>query len=376
MNCRTTLKSILPLAALALSNCMSDQPSEAGGPATRESPVALRQQSQHMFNPAQYSLMSKGDFDGNGTKDLFYISSGGQVDLRLGNYSRTAPFAASQTVLLTGNFGNLTGGNYLVGHFNADNDADLFFIGNAGDIHVRVRGFKNGIKGYYDQHDLLPAGPNNWSTGKFIAGDINGDNLTDLYFLRNGGGLTVYVNYNGTLNEHYNYQDGGFGNWSLGKYYVGDFDGDRKSDLFWVSNEGAVYVRHAVNGYHLNPHRLLLNAGAFGTLTSGQYHLADIDGDNDADLLFVGTAGDVHARISSTTDYGAYRKLLNAGDFWRIDQGQYYVGDWDGNGQSDLFFIGNSGYVAVRLSNGYTLPTQLNMFNAGTFGNLDAGIYQ
>jgi FG-GAP-like repeat len=369
---RLAVKSLLPLAALALTQCMTESPRES----SHGTAFAARKQSQHRFNPSQYSLMSKGDLDGNGSKDLFYVNLDGMVHIKKGNKSNRAPFTDNNDVILApGAFGTLRTGNYLVGDHNGDGHADLYFIGEGGDLHVKLAVFAERWE-LRDQLDIRGTHQDNWLNGKYLAGDINGDGWTDLYFIYTGGGLAIYTNNKaGGFDRHVAYGDGDFGNWSTGKYYVGNYNGDSKSDLFFIGNAGDVNVRISKDGSHEALHIELLRAGAFGTQGTGQYHLADIDGDNDADLLFIGTSGDVHARLNTYGDLADYRKLLNAGEFRFIDLGQYYVGDWNGDGRSDLFFIGNTGYVMVRLSDGIRLPTQLNLISAGPYGNLDAGNY-
>jgi hypothetical protein len=358
MNPSTALKCILPLSGLLLTHCMTDTSREAEETAGSPVPaVAARLQSQHMFNPAQYSLMSKGDFDGNNTKDLYWISAAGRVDLRLGNARTSAPFATPlDYIVMPGNFGDLSDGSYIVGQYNGDRFADLFFIKSDGTLHVRYAAYHNGQLTYEDQVDFPGNPANTWAGGKFLAGDIDGDGNTDLYYIRNGGGLTVYRNNGGVFSEQFNYVDGSFGSWTGGKYYIGDMNGDRSSDLFFIGNGGDVHVRVASGGYHLTSTQYkLLNAGAFGNLSQGQYHLADLQNDGFADILYIGNYGDVHVRWGNgrtIMNYGEYRPLISAGQFWSIYQGQYQVGDWNGDGWSDLFFIGNSGYVSVRLPTG------------------------
>lgn len=363
------------ITAPLLSNCVNDDVDQSSKPQKINSSVSVAHQSDRPYNPSQFTLM-KGDFDGNGKKDMFYMSYDGSITVRLSNgsnYNTVLNLAAAGTYAPSYAFGQ-----YLIGDINGDGKSDVFYIGEEGDFYVRnSNGTSLGAK-----RQLLNAGSfGNWSSGgRYIPGDFNGDGKTDILFVSREGRGTVRisdgVNY-WTIRELF--AAGEYGNLNgAGNYLFADFDGDLKSDIFFITKEGEVNVRRST-GTSLMSNKTLLNAWSFGSYWDrGQYHMTDINGDRKADLLFIGRDSDVHIRISNGSDYYNYRRLLYAGAYGTFVLGQYYIGDFDGDLKTDLFFIGNYGDIHVRISDGvyYNNYKQLTTRDPNPDPVGLAGIYQ
>lgn len=364
------LRSLLPLGALALCHCMNE-PTRAAGEAVEPRPAfSAREQDYHNFNTSQFTHML-GDFDGNGKKDIFYIGRYGDAHVQLAISSSAPPYTRYEFRFPAGSFGNFASGNYLLGDMSGDKQCDILFVNNDGSVYLR-KAFQ-GIFGNAEK--VVDANKDNWTWGKFLLGDFNGDGKADLYFIGMWGRTVVRLSDGSRFGEPITLiGEDLYGSWYTGKYFLGDIDGDTRDDLLFISTGGKVDVRWS-NGSDYNSGQNLLLAGTFGNLTGGQYALADYTGDKKVDLLFIGLQGDVHAQISHGRDPMTYYRQLKAGAFGTIYSGQYYVGDFDGNGKSDLIFVGNLGDAHIRLSDGSGLGTYRKLWNAGDFGTPDNGIY-
>lgn len=361
-------------AAPLFFNCVNDDIEHSAEAPQKMKPVSAYSQGQMTFNPSQFSLM-KGDFNGDGKKDLFYISNPGDIKVRLSNGS---DYNTLINLASAGSYGGVNyGGNHLIGDINGDGKSDIFYIGEQGDVYVRnSTGSSLGA-----QRKLLNAGAfGNWiSGGRYYPGDFNGDGKSDILFISDGGRGTVRTsdgaNYTNII-ELFNAGEFGNGRGS-GRYFFGDFDGDLKSDVYFISNEGEVNLRKST-GTSVGPRQRLLNAGAFGDygVPGGQYNLCDFNGDRKVDLLFIGRDGDVHMRTSNGYNYAAHTDLLGARAYGTIEGGQYFTGDFNGDSKSDLFFIGNHGDVHVRTSNGYDYWNYKKLLDAGQYASLAGGVYQ
>ncbi len=144
----------------------------------------------------------------------------------------------------------LNGGGVAVGDVNGDDLPDLFFTGNDVDdrLYLNKGGFK--FEDVTDQMGILKGG---WSTGVTMA-DVNHDGWLDIYVCRSGMDGSrenrknlLYINQNGKsfkeLGHQFGLDDGGY---SISASY---FDYDRDGDLdVWVNNH-IVYdgnLRHLV----------------------------------------------------------------------------------------------------------------------------------
>jgi hypothetical protein len=176
--------------------------------------------------------------------------------------------------------GTLQIGEYIVGYFNGDARADLMWIGNAGNIHVRMMN----------------------------SGSMN---LSTLQNWKAAGQL-------GSLN-------------SGGEYLIGDLNCDGKEDVLHVdpnNNQGtASYVNSTASG--LTSNVIWIQGGTFGNRANGEYQLGyhsgvQLNGKKCADLLFIHESGRVDAKNSNGSSFGYTYTPVYAGAFGRlVDGGQY-----------------------------------------------------
>jgi hypothetical protein len=181
----------------------------------------------------QYRLR---DFDGSGQDDVaFFDPDAGNVKVFL-NGKNEEP-----RVWISG-WGH-ENGEFRTGNFNRDGRTDLLFIepGN-NSIHVALN----------DGSRFVPAGAwiqGNWGSvnwgGQYHVGDFNGDYLDDLLFIEPGDNSVhvAFSNGSGFVGQGAWIGSNGFGTLLSGKYRVGKFNGDNRTDLlYWEPGDNSYHV--------------------------------------------------------------------------------------------------------------------------------------
>ncbi len=198
--------------------------------------------------------------------------------------------------------------------------------------------------------------------GIWLAGDLNGDGRSDAVHAVQG---TDYVhtwisNGNGTFSV------GTFSPWPgygipNGLWFMADINGDRRADIIHVvANSNYVHTWMS-NGNGT------FNVGTFRAwngyaMPNGEWHVGDWNGDGRADLIHLVNNSDyVHPWISNgngTFTISTFRPWRGYG----IPNGIWRVGDLNADGRSDLVHaVNNTDYVHTWMSNGN------GTFAVGTF---------
>lgn len=309
----------------------------------------------------------EGDFNGDGKSDLFRWSSDpAQNVLYLSNGDGT--FQAIQNSSITSsNFAHPNGtyGSF-VADFNGDGKSDLFRWSSdqAQNVLHLSRGdgtfqaIQNAsITGAYFSHP-------NGTYGSFV-GDFNGDGKSDLFrwssdlaqnvlYLSNGDGTFQVAQNSSITSAYFAHPNGTYGS------FVADFNGDGKSDLLrWSSDmaQNALYLSNGDGTFQMVQNGSI--TGAHFAHPNGTYgsFVADLNGDGRADLLRWSSDIAQNVLYMSNGD-GSFRAIQNSsitGANFAHPNGSYgsYVIDINGDGRSDLFrWSSDPAQNIVFLSNG------------------------
>lgn len=240
--------------------------------------------------------------------------------------------------------------------FNGDKKTDLIDLALAknSDIYVSLSNTYSFINrkiwlGYFPINKNLP-----------LVGDINGDGKDDLIKLPTDyKGLAIIANSNG---ESFKTTQ----QWMLtkpeaeGQYILGDFNGDKKSDLgFLAKNSKSIYVANS-NGESFSSFKIWLSNINY---TMDNINLGDFNGDRKYDISFTDLVKPkaIYVLLSSGKNFKSSR-------LWAKSANENYnlkAADFNADGLADLFYT-NATKLNVMLSNKTSFePSQ----EVGTFNN-------
>jgi hypothetical protein len=291
---------------------------------------------------ARLTLRSRGyvdhDFDGDGTSDILWQHTSGNVVLWLMN--------ANGTVESSLGLDTVAGWTPRIGDFNGDGIADILWQ-NTASGHAGVWLMKA------DGAVLSSFGLGNLAGWTPSMGDFNGDGIADLLWQHASSGNAVlwFMSANGMVQG--NVALGSIAGWTP---TVGDFNGDGIADLLWQSTASG-----HVAMWLMNPNGTVQSSVGLGNLSGWTPAVGDFNGDGIADLLWQSTASG-HAAMWLMNPNGTVQSSAGLGNLagWTPR-----VGDFNGDGKADiLWHNAASGNVAVWLMNGMTVSQSLGVGNA------------
>ena len=311
-----------------------------------------------------------GDFDGDGNTDLIYI--GGENYPNQRNFVMLSNGDGSFESFDLGDYslgGNGDPNRTKLGDFDGDGNSDLIYIG--GESYPNQRNFvmlSNGDGSFesFDLGDYSLGG--NGDPNRTKLGDFDGDGNTDLIYI-GGESYPNQRNFVMLSNGDGSFESFDLGDYSLGgngdpnRTKLGDFDGDGNTDLIYIGGESYPNQRNFV---------MLSNGdGSFESFDLGDYSLGgngdpnrtklgDFDGDGNTDLIYIGGESYPNQRnfVMLSNGDGSFESF-DLGDYslgGNGDPNRTKLGDFDGDGNSDLIYIGGESYPNQRnfvmLSNG------------------------
>lgn len=228
---------------------------------------------------------------------------------------------------------------------DGDNDQDVLITGDNNDYDAISKLYRNDGYGNYTFFSNLFSG--GVVHGAVAFADIDGDN--DLDIIITGNSST-----SGTVSKLY--KNNGLGYFTLvsdtpfeGVFFssvaFADIDGDDDQDLlitgrFSFSGYTSISNLYTNDG---NGNYTLVNNTPFDPVIGGTTDFADIDGDGDKDLLITGSKEDF-IRISKlyTNDGTGNYTLVSDTPFEAVRSGSVAFADIDGDGDQDVLITGSS----------------------------------
>ena len=253
---------------------------------------------------------------------------------------------------------------------DGDSRSDIIFVGQGWSgpgLNIRVKR-SNGDGTWTHWSEILPdgAGVHTYPT---LTGDVDGDGRTDVIFVGqnwSGPGLNIRVkrsNGDGSWTPWSQVMGDGAGVHSH-PAHTGDVDGDGRTDLIFIGqgwSGGGLNIRvKRSNGDGTWTSWSQIHGDGAGVHTH-RVHTGDVDGDGRTDLIFVGqnwSGTGLNIRVKRSNGDGTWTHWSQIhGDGGGVHVHPSHVGDVDGDGRTDLVFVGQnwsgSGLnIRVKRSNG------------------------
>jgi feruloyl esterase len=224
--------------------------------------------------------------------------------------------------------------------FDADNNSDVLWRDTGGNVGMWQM---NGTA--ITKASVLGNVPSNWS----VIGqrDFNGDGSTDVLWRDSAGNIGIWL-MNGTAISKSVVLGNVPSTWSVAA--TGDLNRDGNGDILWRDTAGNLAVWY-MNGTAITQTAIIGNVPLIWTVAG------------------VDSNGDIFWRNSSTGEVGMWvmngTKVVQTVDFgvvpltWTIAG----IGDFDGNGSSDILWRDSSGNVGIWLLNGTSIMSSAVLGN-------------
>lgn len=334
-----------------------------------------------------------GDFNGDGKDDLLVHNGNSIMLYRSSGSALDVAFSAVERV--PGSWQFAPNDQFYIGDFNGDGKAEVVVF-NSVDWSTKYMGLladdgSGGLKLIARYDGSLPS----WSFGtndKFYVADFDGNGKKDLFISNtldyptryfgllksSGAGFSMATRYDANLPG-----------WQMNKndiYYVGDFNGDGKTDLF-VSNGldwGPTYFGMLrSDGSTLSMVQLYTNTlPNWSMARHDQHFIGDFNGDGKADVYIFNGDDWSTAYLSMLSSNGTgltnvqkYNGTAPNRQMRKNDR--HWVGDSNGDGKADLFVFNavdwSTEYLGVMCSTGSAVSTVYSSDWVGEWnlGNVD-----
>jgi hypothetical protein len=339
------------------------------------SQVFGRPQGQHFI----------GDFDGDHKADFVFFEP--LVSIMKDSGSQTAWGSNSMYIRLTrsdrwdavpgwqnGEFGH-SAGQFFIGDFDGDSRSDFAFFEPADNsMHIRL----NTAAGYVPG---VGWGANAFghSGGQFFIGDFDGDGQSDFAFFEPGdNSMHLFLNTGAGWTYQQAWGSNAFGH-SAGQFFIGDFNGDGRSDFaFFEPADNSMYIllntaTGFIPGTGWGPN-------AFGH-RDGQFFVGNFDGAGSDDFAFFEPADNSMHLFLNTAAGWTYQKAWSSNEFGDT-QGRFFVGDFNGDKQSDFaFFRPEDNRIYLKLAipdlnrNGQVDSDDIHLIRAAVRRHIPAYMY-
>jgi len=309
-----------------------------------------------------------GDFNGDGKTDAALVGGVGWGTIPVAFSNGNGTFnVTNDAVANFAAWATTPGVRIVTGDFNGDGKTDIALVGGIGWGTIPMA-FSNG-DGSFTITNMSAPGFSGWATSpgaKIATGDFNGDGKTDIALVGGFGWGTIPValsNGNGSINIT-NQGVANFPAWAStpgANIVTGDLNGDGKTDIALTGGIGWGTIPVAFsngNGTFNITNSGVPNFGSWATSPGATVITGDFNGDGKTDIALTGGIGWGTIPVAFSNGNGTFN-ITNSGvpnfGSWASSSGvTAVVGDFNGDGRTDIALTGVSGWtsIPVAFSNG------------------------
>ncbi|MBW4717150.1 FG-GAP repeat domain-containing protein [Saccharothrix obliqua] len=177
--------------------------------------------------------------------------------------------------------------------------------------------------------------------------DLDGDGRADLVRIGSNGVLTAWWNSNALTGKWYApVTAGSVGGADHTRLHFADLDGDNRADLIRVEPDGTLTVWRNTNAFAAQ-WAAPTAVGGTGGADPTRVHLADLDGDNHADLIRVDPDGTLTAWWNNNAFAGQWHPAGAVGAIGGGDHTRVVFADLDADGKADLVRVEPDGSLTA-----------------------------
>jgi len=238
-------------------------------------------------------------------------------------------------------FKDISNGSVAFADVDGDNDQDLLLTGSAGlfDLHSRL--YINDGSGVFAEMFETPFKPVSNSSVAFA--DVDGDNDQDLLLTGSVafGGPTTQLYINDGMGNFSEMMGSTFRDVQFGSVAFADIDGDNDADVLLTgglngsSQISKLYTNDGIGSFSE------VDGTPFEDVTNSSIAFADVDGDNDQDVVLTGV-NSMFESVSKlyTNDGDGNFSELSGTPFENVGAGSVAFADVDGDNDQDLMISG------------------------------------
>lgn len=366
-------------------------------------PVCYTHMSQVVDPKTGHTFLSvyAGDFNGDGRDDAL-IHTGNSIRLYRSNASQL-DLVFSATERVPGSWQFTAGDQFFVGDFNGDGKKEVVVFNSTNWVMpylgLLADDGHNGLK-LIARYDGSMPGWQFSTHDKFYVTDFNGDGKQDLVVFNGQDWAYPYL---GML------QSSGFGftmihrydhnlpNWQMtagDKFYVGDFTGDGKQDLFVFNGSNWAFpylglLQSTGAGYNM-AHRYDGTLPGWQMTSGDQFFAADFNGDGKTDLYIFNGSNWSIAYLGMLSSNGSALSMAHRYDGavpgWQMrPHDRFWVAKVNSDAKEDLFVYNSADwstqYLGTMISSGTSLSASwaadwVGEWNLGSVDRFEACNYE
>ncbi|MEM9859424.1 MAG: FG-GAP-like repeat-containing protein, partial [Bacteroidota bacterium] len=300
------------------------------------------------FEGVSFSSIAFADVDGDNDQDVFITGQNNSFALisklyindGLGNFTEAVgpPFVGVSFSSIA--FADVDG----------DNDQDILITGSNGSAFIAKLYTNDGLGTF---NEVLGTPFEGVSLSSIAFADVDGDNDQDVLITgANSSGYISKLYTNDGLGSFIEVLDTPFEGISFGSIAFADVDGDNDQDLLITGlNNSSIRISKLYTNDGLGSFTEVLDT-PFENVTDSSIAFADVDGDDDQDVLITGrnNSGARISKLYTNDGLGSFTEVMGT-PFEGVYQGSIAFADVDGDNDQDVLITGrdNSGASISKL---------------------------